>query len=642
MNNNYERISLDMAKSIALNDGTMLSSTPSDYQKANALQYYLALNTWALMCLEVCGARPAQSLTNYILVKGLVQTIKDAQDLANDLILQDFRQASLDHDLSFLFVEDPQLSMQLLRYLKRFSPDKADLVKKASIDAFLQVNSSCKGEPAVIAYSQGWSRNRNGWVLSTGPVLKYSFEYPAWLIECVKGYLFEMLPDIPISEADVLQRGYFSTGATAEGCHTELEKMRQFSKENAHLISPRFPLLSDQQPTCDFVKVVAVPKSYKSCRIIAEVPASLQYRMQGLRKISEECTMSSRFKELIVLDDQSYNQEQAFIGSVHGTVATIDLSAASDSISHTLAEQIMPKVWYDAIDAINPPYLLVEGQRRRRWIFQTSGNGTTFDFESKIFLSIALAATEYASLYLEEVLEQPRVYGDDLICDVKAFDTLVDFLNLLGFTVNRDKSFTVPSRYRESCGAEFWCGLDTHTEYFPRKVLTFFEFKNKKKVPVPEVWESVIALQHRLYRFQKVDEFLVEFIRTQMLENFNITMTSSLPGTDCADLWEAVPLFIKGMAPMVGNEPEPVPPEILREGHYALVRSRSKLPNDFIKGDGRVTGDDDIIHMFDYVRFLQKGPQFDSNLDELLGVRSHRVPLSDRASVPTTKWRLVF
>lgn len=643
-------ISSTAAAKIAERDAASVASNVSKYTKGNTQSYFILANTWASMVGDTCGPRAAQSLVNYILTHGLLSSINDASSLANDLILQEFKQDSLESDLTFLFNEDPRISLQNLRYPKRFSPVAADKIMSKSVDAFLEVNSSCKGEPYRILYSQGWSKKANGsWKLTHGPVLEYKHTYPSWLIKEVKGVLLDLLPsDEDLSQQRIIEQGYFSTGTTALGSRTLLSKLQEFSYELPNLGSPLYPLggIWGVVPDTDYVRVVAVPKSYKSARIIAEVPAYKQFCMQGIRSISEQCTKRSKYRHLIILDDQSYNQQNAFIGSVEGTIATIDLSSASDSISHSLARQILSKNWFDALESVNPKWMMVNGTRIRRWIFQTSGNGTTFDFESKIFLAIALVAYQHCCLYYPEDLILPRVYGDDLECDIRCYDTLVDFLGLLGFTVNTDKSFTVPSRYRESCGAEFFCGLDTSTKYFPRKVID---------LETAEGWQSLIELQHKLYSWISPDQFLVEYIRSNMKRIYKIDMTSSLPGSECSDLWEAVPFYIKGEAPMVKGGTKPDDPSIYsREGHFALVNKfpksfkepvpmrRGIKPYIFVRGCDCIIGDDDILNMFTYQQFLLHGPSFDSSLDELLGVRSKKTSLMSRCYKPEATWLIVY
>lgn len=642
-------ISKAVAANVAEMDAPGVSTNPKKYVEANMDSYYVLVNTWASIVNDVCGPRQAQSLCSYIRTRGLLPAIKDAANLANDLICQEMQQTTIESDLGFLFVEDPRQSLQILRYPKRFSPLQADRVRDEGLASFLEVNSRCKGEPYRIAYSQGWSKTGNGWRLTTGPVLEYRVDYPHWLIKAVADKVKRMLREPDLSHDKVGEQGYFSTGTTALGSKTLLSKLWEFAGVQPYIGNHRFPLGNGGGDlTCDYVKVVAVPKSYKAPRIIAEVHAYNQFHMQGIRRIAEKQFAKCKWRNLIKFDDQGVNQELAFFGSVYDTYATIDLSSASDSISHSLAKQVLPAVWSEAIERYNPRYLKIGNRKLRRWIFQTSGNGTTFFFESIIFLAIALVATDIVRLYYSDV-KDPSVYGDDMACDVRVYDTLVDLLEMLGFVVNRDKSFTYPSRYRESCGAEFFCGLDTSTYYYPRKPID---------LTTPEGWQSLISLQHRLKGYLSADIFLCDLIRSNMKKLYSVEVTSSYPGTDTDDLWEDVPFFFRKKAPKGKCQtpkvvlpdwktmipcPTNVNPEF-REGHLCLS-SKTKI-SEKLPGLNRVAthgttsyiGDDDILNMFLYEQFLIFGPYYASELDKLLGVSTPRTTFKDAAYKAESKW----
>lgn len=640
-------ISKAVAAKVAEMDAPGVSSNPKKYVDANVDSYYVLVNCWASIVNDVCGPRQAQSLCAYIRTRGLIPAIRDCSDTANDLISQEFQQCNVIANVSFLFVEDPKLSLQVLRFPKRFSPLNADLIREKGIQDFLSINARCKGEPYRIAYSQGWSKSSSGWKLTTGPVLEYRIRYPQWLIDAVAKKLAVMLRKPNLSHEEIGKQGYFSTGVTALGSKTLLSKLWEFSDTQPYIGDIRYPLGNAGGKECDFLNVVSVPKSYKAPRIIAEVSAYGQFHLQGIRRIAEKQFARCKWRNLIHFENQGVNQELAFFGSVYNTYATIDLSSASDSISHSLAKQVLPAEWHEAIARYNPRYLRVGNRKIRRWIFQTSGNGTTFFFESIIFLAIALVATDIVRLYYSDV-KDPSVYGDDMACDSRVYDTLVDLLEMLGFQVNRDKSYTYPSRYRESCGAEFFCGLDTSTYYYPRKPID---------LTIPEGWQSLISLQHRLKSFLSADMFLTDFIRGQMKKLYDLEMTSSLPGTDTDDLWEDVPYFLRKKAhrgkcqtPKVTLPPWKVLNQTFegdpgfREGHYSLssrpvrVDKLPSLNRKVCNGSASCIGDQDILNMFKYEQFLLFGPHYESPLDELLGVSTPRVTFEDAAYTAVSKW----
>lgn len=592
-------------------DANVVSTDLKKYVKANHDVYTIIGNTWLLMCEEVCGSVAARVLKNSLLMHGLLATIKECDRIANLAIQSDFT-ATPDSPLRALFTEDVRLTLQVLRYPKRFSPFEADKVRAESIAEFLKINTSLKGVPLRID--------------DEGHVIERTKYYPDWLIKSVREYCQLMLGNPRITDEDINLAGEFSNGMSGDipGAKVLADKVIHYSVYCPYYKHYTYPLgCGVVDEPLDHVRVVAVPKSYKAARIIAEVPAYQQFHMQGIRKLMINATQRSDYRDLIVLDDQRINQEWSRLGAVYGCYATIDLSAASDSISENLAKQVLPREWYNAIARWNPTRLLVNGKIYPRYIFQTSGNGTTFIGESVIFLAIALTATELVRVFTQEWIADPRVYGDDIICDDRVYDTLVDLLGLLDFKVNLTKSFTGTSRYRESCGAEWFCGLDTATRYFPR---------SQMDVKEPEGLQALISLQHRLFEFKTVDDWLVVEVRRIARANFHIEMTSSFPGSDCDDLWEDFPLYKVINPPFDHGKRDAAPDGIRREGHYALAPKAVTVKHPL--ASERVT---DIIR---YVDFLQHGPSYESPLDELLGVSMKRSVTPEYEVVPS-EWRIV-
>lgn len=579
-------ISKQDVRKVMNKDAKRVSSHPDKYIEANEESYYLLCNTWLRVCYDASGSLAVRVLYNSILREGLLKTIDECNRIANEAIRSGFT-AVIDTPLRALLNEDIRLTLQVLRYPKRFSPAEADLVRAEGLRKFLRVNLNCKGQPAVIT--------------ETGKVLKRYKEYPRWLIADVKAECARMLKKTDLSDDNILLHGRFSSGATAEGDKTLLAKYKTFAKREVRLFNnPLYPVGDKWYDDLDYVKVVAVPKSYKTPRIIAECSTRRQFYLQGVRALAEDSIKKSKLRDYIVLEDQTINQEWSRLGSIYQTYATLDLSSASDSISECLAQLILPKDWYDAIAKYNAANLNVNGKLVPRYIFQTSGNATTFVFESIIFLAIANVATRYVSLMTKKRAKLPRVYGDDLICDSAVYDTLADFLDLLGFTVNLDKSFTGDHFYRESCGAEWFLGVDTSTKYFPRKTLDFSD---------PTFLQSGISLQHKLYEFKTCDEWLVRYLRS-IAQNFGLKiLTSSDPGTDCDDLWEEFPYYMKVNPPIDRGKIQEAPFEIRREVHTCL--QQVEPPTAYWTKHPLLPHEYELMEMFRYVMFLKDGPRYD-------------------------------
>lgn len=161
----------------------------------------------------------------------------------------------------------------------------------------------------------------------------------------------------------------------------------------------------------------------------------------------------------INLNDQSINGELARIGSVDGSLATLDLSAASDSMTIELVRRLLPFDWFYYAEAFRSPVTDIDGVKHVNNMFSSMGNGLTFELESLCFYAIARAAA-----YLEGVRGKISVYGDDIIVPTDLAPGVIRALAFAGFQVNDQKSFT-DGPFRESCGAYWHSGTDVKPFY---------------------------------------------------------------------------------------------------------------------------------------------------------------------------------
>jgi hypothetical protein len=208
-------------------------------------------------------------------------------------------------------------------------------------------------------------------------------------------------------------------------------------------------------------KLTFVPKNAKIHRSIIVEPVLNSYIQKGVGSY-----IRSRLKAFGVdLLDQSFNQELARYGSVTGDVATVDLSSASDTISKELVYELLPLDWAEALDQIRTHVVTYKGVDIHLEKFSSMGNGFTFELESLIFW--ALAKGVCACLKIDSTLV--NVYGDDIIIPAGANNALSAVLKALGFSVNKEKSFS-KGPFRESCGADFYNGIDIRPFYFKTRV----------------------------------------------------------------------------------------------------------------------------------------------------------------------------
>jgi hypothetical protein len=200
-------------------------------------------------------------------------------------------------------------------------------------------------------------------------------------------------------------------------------------------------------------RIEFVPKDARKERTIAIEPL-----MNLMIQLGVDRHIRRRLKRFRCdLDDQTRNQRFAFRGSLPGGSGdcTLDLSAASDSISIGLCQLLLPKEWYHFLMALRSPIGEVRGEVFSYEKISSMGNGYTFALESLIFLAAAYAVAFEDSR--ESALDRISVYGDDIIVPPTCYFRLVELLQTLGFKVNREKSF-FSGPFRESCGMDYFRG----------------------------------------------------------------------------------------------------------------------------------------------------------------------------------------
>lgn len=163
---------------------------------------------------------------------------------------------------------------------------------------------------------------------------------------------------------------------------------------------------------------------------------------------------------------QDLHRRLACVASERGHLATLDLSNASDSVSTTLVELLLPHRWWSVLRDLRSPFTLFRGAWVRLEKFSSMGNGYTFELETLIFLalcqealsSVGIRATPGDGLY---------VYGDDIIVPVDGVRAVTAVLNFCGFKLNREKSFSEGS-FRESCGGDYYQGLPVRGHFLKK------------------------------------------------------------------------------------------------------------------------------------------------------------------------------
>lgn len=195
-------------------------------------------------------------------------------------------------------------------------------------------------------------------------------------------------------------------------------------------------------------RMVMVPKDAKTDRVICAEPTANSFLQQGVGRY-----IRARLKHFGVdLDDQSVNQTWASEAHRLG-LATLDLSAASDSICYELVAALLPLEWYFYLSALRSEHTLYKGVWRENERFSSMGNAYTFELETLIFYAIVKTCTEDNGGGIVST------YGDDLIVPQHCASDAIKALEACGFVINTDKSFT-SGRFFESCGKHYYDGVE--------------------------------------------------------------------------------------------------------------------------------------------------------------------------------------
>jgi len=173
-----------------------------------------------------------------------------------------------------------------------------------------------------------------------------------------------------------------------------------------------------------------------------------------------------------VENQQIVNRRLARRGSLTGSLATLDLSHASDSLTNVLVRSYFPQEVLHFLEKCRTPSArLPDGTEIDLEIFSTMGNGFNFPLQTMFFLCVVLAC--YKSLKITPILQGDPdtrnigVFGDDIIVVTEAAMLVSRVMHLLGFTINADKSY-VDGEFRESCGGDYFRGHDV-TPFYIKK-----------------------------------------------------------------------------------------------------------------------------------------------------------------------------
>jgi hypothetical protein len=218
------------------------------------------------------------------------------------------------------------------------------------------------------------------------------------------------------------------------------------------------------------VRVVSVPKTLKTPRIIAIEPTHMMYVQQAIYECFVKNWRGDRLlHQFLGFDDQVPNQDLARRGSrKSGNLATLDLSEASDRVSNQLVREMLrpfPSM-QEGVDASRSRKADVLGHGEIRLSkFASMGSALCFPMEACVFLTCIFLGIEkelktpLTYKTIKRFAGKVRVFGDDIIIPKEYVSSVVESLEHFGAKVNRAKSFW-NGKFRESCGKEYYDGHD--------------------------------------------------------------------------------------------------------------------------------------------------------------------------------------
>lgn len=209
-------------------------------------------------------------------------------------------------------------------------------------------------------------------------------------------------------------------------------------------------------------RFLTVPKDATKDRGICVEPSiNVFYQLALGRQLRNRL----RQRGIDLVNAQSLHRQVARAASLSGEFATIDLTNASDTVSYSLVQAVMPPQWFDVLDQLRSPCTLINGTWVDLMKFSSMGNGYTFELETLLFNAITRVCCRLGGV---EPINGVNVFtfGDDIICPTEVSDVVLSALKLLGFSANPNKTFT-SGPFRESCGGDYFKGEDVRP-YFLR------------------------------------------------------------------------------------------------------------------------------------------------------------------------------
>lgn len=217
-------------------------------------------------------------------------------------------------------------------------------------------------------------------------------------------------------------------------------------------------------------KLHQVPKNADKNRVITITSVLRKAEQKGIGEWIRKAYRSIRSCNINHNLDTCARDHQvlAWIASKTNFFDTYDFSSASDRITFPILEEVLlgkprpncQKLW----DLMQRSSCLGFEWKGNRYTYRSfpMGYSFTFELESLIFFALTVAFLLNWGFTLSEapldrcIAYLVSTYGDDLIVALsRARKSFERFFGSIGFKLNDEKSFSIETSFRESCGADF-------------------------------------------------------------------------------------------------------------------------------------------------------------------------------------------
>jgi len=248
------------------------------------------------------------------------------------------------------------------------------------------------------------------------------------------------------------------------------------SRHWASLVDSQLPLSPGAELA---MRVILVPKTQKTPRIIAADQTVNQFVQQGVHSsLLKGVKRNDILRSSIDWTNQERQKILAHLGSVDGSLATLDLSEASDRVHVSLVARMLKhhRLLRDVVFACRTTRADFSGRSIFLEKFAPMGSALCFPFETMVFTIIVVRAVLRAwgqpvtRRNVINALRNVSLYGDDIIVPTETAILVMHDLESFGLKVNYRKSFWT-GEFRESCGGDYFRGVDVTPVYLRYNLL---------------------------------------------------------------------------------------------------------------------------------------------------------------------------